>query len=72
VFHPGSPALLLYINDLLQFLNNKSTPILFADDTGILPTYSDTTELGSNTHTVFETINTWFKNKYHSLNFEKN
>jgi len=44
---------------------------VFADDTGTIFTHSNTTELNSNTHTVFETKNTWSKNNYHSLNFEK-
>jgi len=38
---------LLYINGLPHFVNNKSTPILFADDTSILFTHSDTTEFNS-------------------------
>ena len=32
----------------------------------------NTTEFNSDTHTVFETINTWLKNNNLSLNFEKN
>jgi hypothetical protein len=44
---------------------------LFAYDTNILFTHSNMTELNSNIHTVVETINTWFKNNYLSLNFEK-
>jgi hypothetical protein len=45
--------------------------MLFADNTSTLFTYSDTTKLNSATHTVFETIHTWFKKNYRSLNFEK-
>ena len=45
---------------------------MFAGEAGILFTHSNTTKLNSSTHTVFETINTWFKSNYHSLNFEKN
>ena len=62
---------LLYINSLPHFVNNKSTPILFADDTSILFTHTDTTEFNSNTHTVFKTINPWLKNNYLSLNLKK-
>jgi hypothetical protein len=62
---------LLQINGLSHFVNNKSTPILFADNTSILFTHPDATEFDSNTHTVFETINPWLKNNYLSLNFEK-
>jgi hypothetical protein len=46
-------------------------PLLFANDTSILITRSDTTEFNSNTHTVLESINPWLKNNYLSLNFEK-
>jgi hypothetical protein len=42
------------------------------DDTIILLTHTNTTKFNSNTHMVFETINTWLKNNYHSANFEKN
>jgi hypothetical protein len=43
----------------------------FAENAGILFTYSYTPELYSNTHTLYENKYTWFKNNYHSLNFEK-
>ena len=55
-----------------------STPVLFADDTSILFTCSDTTELNSDTHTAFETITLGlktiichliFKKKTHSIHF---
>ena len=57
----GLPLFLLYINNLPQFVN-KSTPILLAASTSILFTNPNTAKLNSNTHTVFETINIWFKN----------
>jgi hypothetical protein len=64
----GPLPFLLYVNDLPQFINNKSTPILFADDKSILFTDSNPTEFNSNTHTVLENVNAWFKNNYHLLN----
>jgi hypothetical protein len=67
----GPLLFFLYINDLPQLVNNKSTAILFADDTSIIFTHTNATEFNSNTHTFFETINTWLKNNYLSLNFEK-
>jgi hypothetical protein len=67
----GPMIFLLYVNGFPHFVNNKSTPVLFTDDTSILFTHSDSTEFNSNTHTVFETINPWLKNNYLSLNFEK-
>jgi hypothetical protein len=66
----GPLVYLLHINDLPQCVNNKSMPILFAYNTNILFTHSKITELNSDTHTVFKTMNTWFENNYLSLNFE--
>jgi len=40
------------MNDLPQFINNKSAPVLFTDDINILFTHSNTTEFNSNIHTV--------------------
>jgi hypothetical protein len=57
------------MNDLPRFVNNKSTPILLADNLSILFTDSNTAKLNSNNHTVLESINIWFKNCL-SLNFE--
>jgi hypothetical protein len=49
------------MNDLPKLMYNKSIPILFADDTSILFTHSNTTKFIANIHTVFEIISTWFK-----------
>jgi len=38
------------MNDLPQFINNKSTTILFADDTNIIFTHSNITEINSNNY----------------------
>jgi hypothetical protein len=67
----GPLLFLLHRSDLPQLLNNKYKTILFADDTTILFNHTNTTEFNSNIHTVFETIKTWLKNNYFSLNFEK-
>jgi hypothetical protein len=45
---------------------------LFADDTSILFTHSNTTKFNANTHAAFESINISFKHNYLSLNFWKN
>jgi hypothetical protein len=44
---------------------------LFADDTSILLTPSDITKFNANTHTVYESINIWFKHYYLSLILKK-
>jgi hypothetical protein len=46
------------MNDLSQFTNNKFSSILMAEDTSILFTHSNSTKINSNTHTIFETLNT--------------
>jgi len=58
------------MNDLPEFINNKSIPIMFAG-TGILFTHSHTTEFNVNIHRVFEIINTGLQDNYFSLHFEK-
>jgi hypothetical protein len=40
----GPLLFLLYINDLPNFVKNKSRPILFADDTSIIVTNSNPTD----------------------------
>jgi hypothetical protein len=59
------------MNDLPQCINYKSIFILFAGDTSIVFTHSNKTEFNSYTHTVFDTINTWFNNNYLSLHIEE-
>jgi len=58
------------MNDLPQFINNKST-LCLPNNTSIFFTHSNKTEFNSNNRTVFETITTWFNNNYFSLHFEK-
>jgi hypothetical protein len=65
----GPLVFVIYINDLPAFKNNKSTPILFADDTSILIT--NFTSFKNNINMVLETLNIWFNNNFLSLNFEK-
>jgi hypothetical protein len=62
---------LLYVNDLPKIINNKSIPMLFADDISILFTNSNFTIYSKDIHTVFECINKWFKGDSLPLNFEK-
>jgi hypothetical protein len=41
----GPLLLCVYMNDLPKVINSKSIPVLFADDTSILFTYSNLTDL---------------------------
>jgi len=54
----GPLLLLIFINDLPKFVNDKSVPILFADDTSVLLSHSNPTD---NINTVFKILNDWFK-----------
>jgi hypothetical protein len=66
------PLLFLFINDLPKFLNDKSVPILFADDTSILVSHSNPTDFNNNhINTVFKILCDWFKQNLLSLNFTK-
>ena len=63
----GPLLFLLYINDL----NKTSAPIIFADDTSTLLTYSNLIDFNKNIHMVFATLNKWFRANGLSLNFSK-
>jgi hypothetical protein len=49
-----------YINDLPQLINNKSIPVLFADDTSIIVTHSNPTDFNRDIKIVFECLTEWF------------
>jgi Reverse transcriptase (RNA-dependent DNA polymerase). len=53
----GPLLLLLYISDLPKVLGSKAIPILFVDDTSILITSPNTTELQIDINIVFKQIN---------------
>ena len=67
----GPLIFLIFINDLPKFINDKSVPILFADDTSILVSHSNPTIFYNIINTVFQTLNDWFKHNLLSLNFAK-
>ena len=62
----GPLLFLIFINDLPKFVNDKSVPILFADDTSILLSPSNPTDFSNNINTVFKILNNWFKQNLHS------
>jgi len=46
----------IFINNLPKSVNNKSVPILFADDTSILLSHSNPTDFNNNINTVFKIL----------------
>jgi hypothetical protein len=60
-----------YIGMIYICIYIKPIPILFADNTSIHFTHSNFAEFNANIHTAFEIINTWFKENFLSLDFEK-
>jgi hypothetical protein len=57
----GPLLFLIYINDLPKFVNGKSSPILFVDDTSILVSHSNPVEFCNTINTVFQTLSDWFR-----------
>ena len=73
---PQGPVLesllfLLFINDLPKFINDKSVPVLFADDTSILVSHPNPLVFYKTINSVFQTFNAWFKHNLLSLNLAK-
>jgi hypothetical protein len=67
----GSLLFLLYINDLPKAINDKTIPILFADDSSILVTSPNLNDFRVNINTAFNCINEWFKVNLLTINFNK-
>jgi hypothetical protein len=68
----GLLLFLIYINDLPKTINDKTIPILFADDTSLLVTSSNHNDLYINSNIVFCCINEWFEANQLNINFKKN
>jgi hypothetical protein len=62
---------LVYINDILKAVGHKAYPILFADDTSILLTSPNNTQMQSDLNIVFEQLNKFFKSNLLLLNSDK-
>jgi len=62
---------LLYINDLPCIINDKSIPTIFADNTNIIFSCSNPTELKDEINVVIEKISKWFQANLLILNFNK-
>jgi len=62
---------LIYVNDLPKSVSNKSSPILFADDTSFIIVNHDETKFKFNTNEIFNEINKWFHSNILMLNYDK-
>jgi hypothetical protein len=67
----GPLFFLIYINDLSYLINKVSKPILYADDTIILGSNSDSVEHVKVLKTILEKVNKWFMINLLSPNFKK-
>ncbi len=63
--------LIYYINDLPRAVEHKAFPILFADDTSIILTSPNITQMQSDFNEIFMQLNKWFKLNSLSLNLDK-
>jgi len=63
----------MYINDLSKSVSNKSSPILFTDDTSFITANRNETKFkfNSNEILVFNKINKWFHSNLLMLNYDK-
>jgi hypothetical protein len=67
----GPLFFLLYINDLPNTISHLSTPILFADDTSLIISNPDSSQLQKDINTVIQTLSRWFHNNLLFSNSEK-
>jgi hypothetical protein len=67
----GSLLFLFYINDLPQITNDNSKIVLFADDTSIIITNPNPTNLENSVNKIFQHINEWFSTNLLQLNLDK-
>ena len=56
-FSTWTITVLIYINDLSKSVSDKSSPILFADDTSFIIAYRDETEFKFKPNEIFNETN---------------
>ena len=62
--HTWTIIVLIYINDLSKSVSDKSSPILFADDTSFIIVNRNDSEINFNIKEIFNEINKWFRILY--------
>jgi hypothetical protein len=62
---------LIYVNDLPTIINKDNNIVVFADDTSIIITDTNTDNFNLYANMLFNDINTWFNNNLLNLNFSK-
>jgi hypothetical protein len=67
----GPLFFLLYINDLLQITNKNSKIVLFADDTSIIITNTNSSNFEKSVNKIIQDINEWLNTNSLSLNLDK-
>jgi hypothetical protein len=59
------------MSDLPKTVNDKTIPVLFADDTSILVKSPNSKDFQTNMVTAFYCVNKWFKGNLLSINVDK-
>ena len=67
----GPLRFLIYVNNLPKTVNDKTVPILFADDTSIIVKSPNSKDFQTNMVTAFHCVNKWFKVNLLSINIDK-
>jgi hypothetical protein len=67
----GPLLFLIYVDDLSKSVSDKSSPMLFADDTSFIITNCDETEFKFNTNEILNEINKRFHSHVLTLNYDK-
>ena len=67
----GPLLFLIYVNDLPKTVNDKTVPILFADDTSIIVKCPNSEDFQTNMVTAFNCVNKWFKINLLFINVDK-
>jgi len=70
-FSYWSIIVLIYVNNLSKSASDKSSPIVFPDDTNFITANRDEREFKFNSNVIFNEINKWFHSDLLMLNYNK-